>query len=96
MRSDGDYRENQLRASADWRARNPDYRKLYRKNHPVCIARNREQQKKRISHRRAAAKMDVCPLDSYLQSGLQLPWSLMEVMKFLPSTLRRSKVAGAA
>ncbi|BBU33507.1 hypothetical protein BTHE68_72410 (plasmid) [Burkholderia sp. THE68] len=69
MQSDGDYRENQLRASADWRARNPDYWRLYRENHPVYVARNREQQKMRTSHRRAAAKMDVWPLDSYLQSG---------------------------
>ena len=69
MQSDGDYRENQLRASADWRARNPDYWKFYRETHPIYVARNREQQKKRTSDRRTAAKMDVWPSDSYLQSG---------------------------
>lgn len=69
MQSDGDYRENQLRASADWRARNPDYWRSYREKHPDYVDRNREHQRKRTSNRRAAANMDVWRLDSSLRSG---------------------------
>lgn len=67
--SDVDYRENQLRASADWRARNPDYWKAYREKHPEYVAHNREQQKKRTSNRRVNAKMNVWPHGSALRSG---------------------------
>lgn len=69
LQSDHDYRENQLRASADWRVRNPDYWKSYREKHPAYVARNREQQKKRKTDRHASAKMDAWPLDYSLRSG---------------------------
>jgi len=69
LQSDLDYRENQLRASADWRARNPDYWKVYRRKHPDYVAHNREHQKERRAKVSTSAKMDVSSRVSPLYSG---------------------------
>lgn len=47
MATDPDYRANQRECNKDWRDRNPDYWRDYRKSHPGYAERNRLLQKAR-------------------------------------------------
>jgi hypothetical protein len=49
LRTDPDYRENQARAQANWRARHPGYWRQYRAEHPTYCDRNRVRQRARRS-----------------------------------------------
>lgn len=53
MRADPDYRANQARAHATWRARHPDYWRRYRETHLACRDRNRAMQRERNARRNA-------------------------------------------
>lgn len=71
IRNDPDYRENQGRAQAGWRARNPDYWRLYRAAHPAYVERNRSGQRGRNACRRVAsvAKMDASKASRPITTG---------------------------
>jgi hypothetical protein len=45
--ADPEYREVCRDSPRKWRARNPDYWKRYREEHPIAVERNRQQQKLR-------------------------------------------------
>ena len=58
---DSDYRANQAEAQRQWRSRNKDYWKQYRKRNPVYTEKNRNRQQERNRRRRSGsgiAKMD--------------------------------------
>jgi len=58
---DSDYRANQASAQEQWRSRNGDYWKKYRKKNPAYTERNRMAQRERNRRRRLGteiAKMD--------------------------------------
>jgi hypothetical protein len=61
LQSDPDYRDNQARAQANWRARHPNYWRRYRATHPAYLDRNRSMQRQRNACRRAksVANMDA-------------------------------------
>jgi 23S rRNA G2445 N2-methylase RlmL len=61
MRTDPDYRKNQMDAKDQWGRRNPDYWKEYRRKNEAYTKRNRALQKVRDARRRAVrlAKMDA-------------------------------------
>jgi hypothetical protein len=67
---DNDYRDNQARAQAKWRAGHSSYWREYRAAHPEYRERNRRMQRLRNARRgfKPIAKMDVTgrrrPLDS--------------------------------
>jgi hypothetical protein len=71
-RLDPDYRDNQARAQRAWCARNPEYWREYRRDHPEYLERNRAQQGERNTRRRKGviAKMDVSPPVFTLPSGI--------------------------
>ena len=46
------YRQECLESPQKWRARNPDYWRQYRKQHPAVVERNRRQQQVRDQKRR--------------------------------------------
>lgn len=59
MRTDPDYRLNQMESRQCWREQNRDYSQRYRANHPEYVERNRLQQRGRDQRRREnLAKMD--------------------------------------
>ena len=60
LRSDDDYRANQVQAQQAWAGRHGDYWREYRAGHPDYTERNRLEQRRRDLRRRAAhlAKMD--------------------------------------
>ena len=68
--TDSDYRDNQARAQAKWRADHSSYWREYRAAHPDYRERNRSMQRMRNARRtfKPVAKMDVNaharPLDS--------------------------------
>jgi hypothetical protein len=66
---DEDYRDNQARAQAKWRAGHPGYWREYRAAHPVYRERNRRMQRLRNARRSFApiANMDV--IGSHLPLG---------------------------
>jgi hypothetical protein len=72
LQIDPDHRDNKTRAHQAWSARNPDYWRQYRENHPDYAARNRSMQRERnaASMSRTIAKMDVSTLKFSLQSGV--------------------------
>lgn len=74
MRVDPDYRENQIRAQASWRARHPDYWRHYRETHPAYRDRNCAMQRRRNAQRTASAvaNMDVWPAHRPLASGFYI------------------------
>lgn len=74
LRTDPDYRENQTRAQASWRARHPDYWRRYRETHPAYHDRNCAMQRQRNSRRTASpvANMDVWPACRPLASGFYI------------------------
>jgi hypothetical protein len=74
MRTDPDYRANQARAQATWRARHPDYWRNYRDTHPACRDRNRALQRERNARRNTGpvAKMGAPSPFKPLASGFYL------------------------
>ncbi|WP_080405029.1 hypothetical protein [Burkholderia ubonensis] len=68
---DGDYRENQARAQARWRAGHSSYWREYRASHPVYRERNRSMQRRRNERRsfKPIANMDVIGRHRPLGSG---------------------------
>ena len=54
-RTDHDYHENQERAQASWRRKNPDYWRRYRESHPTYTVTNRQKQKARNARRKDGA-----------------------------------------
>jgi alkanesulfonate monooxygenase SsuD/methylene tetrahydromethanopterin reductase-like flavin-dependent oxidoreductase (luciferase family) len=61
LRSDDDYRANQVQARQAWAGRHGDYWRAYRTGHPEYAERNRLEQRRRDRRGRAArlAKMDA-------------------------------------
>ncbi|MNG12163.1 hypothetical protein D3C84_957580 [compost metagenome] len=80
MRTDPDYRENQLHSQRAWRERHPQYWRNYRGANPQYVDLNRIRQRKRDKRRQdiALAKMDESDL-----------------LKRLPGIYRIALVAGA-
>ncbi|WP_244132235.1 hypothetical protein [Burkholderia pyrrocinia] len=74
LRVDPDYRENQIRAQANWRARHPNYWRHYRETHPAYRDRNCSMQRRRNARRTASAvaNMDVWPARRPLASGFYI------------------------
>ncbi|WP_429283254.1 hypothetical protein [Paraburkholderia sp. GAS41] len=74
MRTDADYRDNQHRAQASWRARHPDYWRQYRAAHPAYRERNSVLQSKRNARRRLGvdANMDGSQNARPLTDGLYI------------------------
>jgi len=72
LSSDSDYRANQAEAQRQWRSRNKDYWREYRRRHPAYTERNRIGQKERNRRRRSGrgiAKMDEQTGKSVIPSG---------------------------
>jgi hypothetical protein len=70
--NDGDYRANQAEAQRQWRSRNKDYWKAYRRKHPVYTEANRTGQRERNRRRRfgsGIAKMDELSGKRIIRSG---------------------------
>ena len=69
---DSDYRANQAEAQRQWRRRNKDYWKEYRKKNPAYTERNRMDQRERNRRRRSEAeiaKMDELKGETLIASG---------------------------
>lgn len=71
LRIDSDYRDNQARAQARWRAGHSSYWREYRASHPAYRERNSSMQRTRNARRsfKSVAKMDVIGLPRPLGSG---------------------------
>ena len=71
LRSDGDYRANQVLAQGAWANGHGDYWREYRTKHPDYTDRNRVEQRRRDRCRRARrlAKMDASTPISVVPSG---------------------------
>jgi hypothetical protein len=72
LAGDSDYRVNQAEAQRQWRRRNKDYWKQYRRSHPVYMEANRRAQSERNRRRRGGsviAKMDEQTGKSLIGSG---------------------------
>ncbi len=72
LTNDSDYRANQVEAQRQWRSRNKDYWKQYRRNHPTYVEANRMAQRERNRRRRGGsgiAKMDELTGKSPIRSG---------------------------
>jgi hypothetical protein len=71
LRSDGDYRANQVQAQQAWAGRHGDYWREYREAHPDYTERNRLEQRRRDRGRRSArlAKMDASTPINAVPSG---------------------------
>ena len=69
---DPDYRDNQARAQEAWLARNPDYRREYRRRNPEYTQHNRDRQRVRAQERRGDTPAQVVEAEiaSLLASGL--------------------------
>jgi hypothetical protein len=80
LRSDPDYRDNQARAQAKWRARRPDYWRHYRATHPAYRERNCAMQRERNARRSSSpvANMDASPPLHPLASGFYIPRRAVE------------------
>lgn len=80
LRTDPDYRANQAKAQAAWRARHPDYPRHYRQTHPASRDRNRAMQRTRNARRNAqpVAKMDASSPFHPLTSGFYLLCDALE------------------
>ena len=70
--TDPDYRLNQTRAQQAWAARNPDYWRRYRQEHPEYAERNRVRQRDRrqLRKRTDVAKMVASERPSLLEAGI--------------------------
>ena len=72
LANDSDYRVNQAEAQRQWRSRNKDYWREYRRKNPAYTERNRLGQKERNRRRRTGAgiaKMDELQGKSLVPSG---------------------------
>jgi hypothetical protein len=72
LANDSDYRANQAEAQRQWRSRNRDYWRQYRKKHPVYTESNRTGQRERNRRRRSGstiAKMDELKGKTVIRSG---------------------------
>ena len=72
MANDSDYRANQAEAQRQWRSRNKDYWKEYRRKHPDYTEGNRTGQRERNRRRRSGAgiaKMDELKEKTVIRSG---------------------------
>jgi hypothetical protein len=72
LASDSDYRANQAEAQRQWRSRNRDYWRAYRKRNPAYTEKNRIRQKERNRVRRSGsgiAKMDEVKGETVIRSG---------------------------
>ncbi len=72
LANDSDYRANQASAQRQWRSRNKDYWKEYRRKHPVYTEANRTGQRERNRRRRLGsgiAKMDELTGKTFIRSG---------------------------
>lgn len=72
LSNDGDYRANQAEAQRQWRSRNRDYWRQYRRRHPAYTERNRLGQKERNRRRQSGseiAKMDELKGRTVIRSG---------------------------
>jgi len=71
LRSDADYRANQVLAQRAWADGHGDYWREYRTKHPDYTDRNRVEQRRRDRRRRATrlAKMDASPPIHPVPSG---------------------------
>ena len=72
LANDRDYRANQAEAQRQWRERNKDYWKEYRKKHPAYTERNCMGQRERNRRRRSEAeiaKMDELKGETLIPSG---------------------------
>jgi hypothetical protein len=74
LRVDDDYRDNQARAQAKWRAGHSSYWREYRATHPTYRERNRSMQKIRNARRNfePIANMDVVRSRQSLGSGFYM------------------------
>ena len=79
MQRDAQYRNDQKQAQKDWMAKNPDYWKRYRDNHPEYTRRNKKAQRlrnrailKKKSRIEEIAKMDAMSPEKFLKSGRYL------------------------
>jgi hypothetical protein len=74
LETDPDYRANQAKAQAKWRAGHPHYWRRYRETHPESQDRNRAMQHERNARRFASpiAKMDPSLPSRPLASGFYL------------------------
>ena len=62
LQNDDDYKQNQKDAQQAWTKKNPNYWRIYRKNHPLYVARNKILQKKRnIKSRHGLTKSQIDP-----------------------------------
>ncbi|MEJ8826672.1 hypothetical protein WKW80_32450 [Variovorax humicola] len=70
-RSDPDYLANQTQAQKAWAARNINYWKQYRTDHPSYAANNRSRQRSRNNKRKqpSVAKMDLSQASDLLETG---------------------------
>lgn len=72
--TDPEYRQVCRDSAQKWRARNPDYWKRYREQHPAAVERNRQQQQDRDQRRRvrqlannnAALDLKRCPAEVWV------------------------------
>ena len=72
LAKDSDYRANQAEAQRQWRSRNKDYWKEYRRKHPDYTEGNRTGQRERNRRRRLGsgiAKMDELKRKTVIPSG---------------------------
>jgi hypothetical protein len=72
LAKDSDYRQNQAAAQREWRSRNGDYWREYRKRNPAYTEGNRIRQRERNRRRRSGAgiaKMDELKGKSGIRPG---------------------------
>lgn len=62
LAQDPDYKQNQLDSKEQWRNKNPDYWKAYRRRNPAYTHRNRQLQKVRDGRGRSEA--DLAKMDA--------------------------------
>lgn len=100
LQSDADYRDNQARAQANWRASHPTYWRQYRATHPVYLDRNRSMQRQRNACRRVRpiANMDASQVYGPLQSGFYVLQRVREtsIAKMNAYVVRIDVVSGPA
>lgn len=77
LATDAEYSQVCRDSAQKWRARNPDYWKQYREQHPAGVERNRQQQQHRDQKRRlrqlannnAALDLKRCPVEVWVMGN---------------------------
>jgi hypothetical protein len=79
METDPDYRAQQRVSQANWRAKNPDYWKEYRKRNPSYETRNRLFQRNRNRKRcdNCGVKMDACAVIAKMDPSNSMEFPLV-------------------